>query len=292
VGFRPFVYRRAVSLGLAGWVQNDPAGVAIEAEGEIAALRKLLGMKEQDAFAIIACPKENAAQALKMFELRAGYAIEGVPLETRGVADTELCTTKVLRPLPSGSRMYPETDIRPITITKAMLKEAQIAAPDIENERKALVKSIGERLTEQMLTSQSLSMFKRITNETKVQPDFVANILLQKFVELRRNGFDAYSIGADRLEEIFRLYEKKEITKQGIEELLKAASTDQSEIVKIVKKKALARVTGSALEKMIREIKSERKPASADMLRKIVMEKHRLVIDGEELNAVISKIYK
>jgi len=42
VGFRPFVYRRAVSLGLAGWVQNDPAGVAIEAEGEIAALEALV----------------------------------------------------------------------------------------------------------------------------------------------------------------------------------------------------------------------------------------------------------
>ncbi len=279
--------------GVKGIIHSDEDLKKYEiSDGETAALKKLLGTKEQDAFAIIACPKGSAAQALKMFELRAGYAIEGVPLETRGVADTELCTTKVLRPLPSGSRMYPETDIRPITITKAMLKEAQIAAPDIENERKALVKSIGERLAEQMLTSQSLSMFKRITNATKVQPDFVANILLQKFVELRRNGFDAYSIGADRLEEIFRLYEKKEITKQGIEELLKAASTDQSEIVKIVKKKALAMVTGSVLEKMIREIKSERKPASADMLRKIVMERHRLVIDGEELNAVISKIYK
>ena len=33
VGFRPFVYRLAVRLGLAGWVLNDSAGVGIEAEG-------------------------------------------------------------------------------------------------------------------------------------------------------------------------------------------------------------------------------------------------------------------
>jgi hydrogenase maturation protein HypF len=33
VGFRPFVYREAVRLGLAGWVRNSTAGVEIEVEG-------------------------------------------------------------------------------------------------------------------------------------------------------------------------------------------------------------------------------------------------------------------
>ena len=33
VGFRPFVWRRAVSLGLTGWVENDSAGVTAEVQG-------------------------------------------------------------------------------------------------------------------------------------------------------------------------------------------------------------------------------------------------------------------
>jgi len=30
VGFRPFVWRRASSFGLTGWVENDSAGVTVE----------------------------------------------------------------------------------------------------------------------------------------------------------------------------------------------------------------------------------------------------------------------
>jgi hydrogenase maturation protein HypF len=42
VGFRPFVYRVASELGLAGWVLNDERGVLLEAEGEAAAVEALL----------------------------------------------------------------------------------------------------------------------------------------------------------------------------------------------------------------------------------------------------------
>ncbi len=42
VGFRPFVYRRAAALGLAGWVRNTPRGLLVEAEGAPAAVHALL----------------------------------------------------------------------------------------------------------------------------------------------------------------------------------------------------------------------------------------------------------
>ncbi|MEP7113607.1 MAG: carbamoyltransferase HypF, partial [Ilumatobacteraceae bacterium] len=45
VGFRPFVYRHAVALGLAGYVLNDSSGVLIEVEGpadRVAELARLL----------------------------------------------------------------------------------------------------------------------------------------------------------------------------------------------------------------------------------------------------------
>jgi hydrogenase maturation protein HypF len=41
VGFRPFVYRHALRLGLRGFVQNDSAGVLLEVEGSEPAVREL-----------------------------------------------------------------------------------------------------------------------------------------------------------------------------------------------------------------------------------------------------------
>lgn len=42
VGFRPFVYRRAVALGLSGWVGNDGQGVVLEVEGPAQVVRALV----------------------------------------------------------------------------------------------------------------------------------------------------------------------------------------------------------------------------------------------------------
>ena len=42
VGFRPFVFRLAIGLQLAGWVNNSPQGVFIEVEGPWAMLEKFL----------------------------------------------------------------------------------------------------------------------------------------------------------------------------------------------------------------------------------------------------------
>jgi hydrogenase maturation protein HypF len=49
VGFRPFVYRLAGELRLAGWVLNDERGVLLEAEGEAAAVESFLERLRSEA---------------------------------------------------------------------------------------------------------------------------------------------------------------------------------------------------------------------------------------------------
>ncbi|HET8760075.1 MAG TPA: carbamoyltransferase HypF, partial [Nitrospiria bacterium] len=49
VGFRPFVYRLAVELGLSGWVKNERGGVRVAAEGEPAALDRFVHRLRSEA---------------------------------------------------------------------------------------------------------------------------------------------------------------------------------------------------------------------------------------------------
>ncbi|MBL8396486.1 MAG: carbamoyltransferase HypF [Candidatus Accumulibacter sp.] len=49
VGFRPFVWRLARELGLAGWVRNDSRGVEIEVRGAVDQVKALVQRIEQEA---------------------------------------------------------------------------------------------------------------------------------------------------------------------------------------------------------------------------------------------------
>lgn len=49
VGFRPFVWRLARELGLAGWVRNDSRGVEIEVRGAAAQVNRLIDRLQNDA---------------------------------------------------------------------------------------------------------------------------------------------------------------------------------------------------------------------------------------------------
>ena len=48
VGFRPFVYRHAVALGLSGWVGNDGGGVVLELEGPADAVRTAVRLLREE----------------------------------------------------------------------------------------------------------------------------------------------------------------------------------------------------------------------------------------------------
>lgn len=86
VGFRPFVHRRAVALGLAGWVGNSSEGVTVEAEGEAARIAELVE-------AIQESPPTNATVAA--VEMRGiepcGEAIFAIrPSETTGTRTAQV----------------------------------------------------------------------------------------------------------------------------------------------------------------------------------------------------------
>jgi hydrogenase maturation protein HypF len=87
VGFRPFVHRQAVALGLAGWVANSPDGVVIEAEGAGEQLEELLRLIDAGS------PARAAVTQVRVQELAlrgdVGFVVQHS--ETSGACSTQVC---------------------------------------------------------------------------------------------------------------------------------------------------------------------------------------------------------
>jgi glutamyl-tRNA(Gln) amidotransferase subunit E len=255
-------------------------------QAELSALRKALSLGKGDSFLLVAANGEKALSAASLAASRAEMAISRVPPETRAAINDERCLTRFMRPLPGGSRMYPETDARPVFITKAMLEKADREKPDIQDIMKNLVKQLGdEELAHRMMLSRNFKLYNTIVERTHSDPQFVANILLQKFTELSREGVKVEDISENAIIDIFREYAEKRVTKQGIAEILRQAPSTAS-IESIIKEKGLARISGPKLKELISK---EFPGIDKELARKKIMSKYRFNIDGAELNELLSR---
>ena len=254
---------------------------------EISGLSKKLGMNVGDSFIIVAGMPEEAVKAAMLAKQRAEQAIVGVPPETRGAATDGTFTTRFLRPLPGGSRMYPETDAKPIPVSDKMLRAARASAPDVEKERSVLAKQVGgDALAARLMLSQRLQVYRALVGDTKADPKFIANVLLQKFTELKRDGIDVNSIGDARLIEMFELYSKGRITKQAVDEILRRLAKEDIGVKEVVRDGNLGRISGKKLEKLVNDARKAG-ASGKEALRDRIMEKHRLNVDGGELNSLL-----
>jgi glutamyl-tRNA(Gln) amidotransferase subunit E len=277
----------AKMAGVNGLIHSDEDLKKYEfSDGEIESVRENLGIGRDDAFIIIAADAYSAKKGIELAIWRARYALEGVPRETRQALGGELCTTRFMRPLPGRARMYPETDVRPIPVTEEMLEEADANAPSIEKEERYLASLVkNAAVSRQLMLSPRFNLFKSIVEKTSADPEFVANFLMQKLTELRRGGHDHDAVSDERMIELFAAYGNGEITKSGVEEIVKALAGRDRPIADIIKELRLRRITGRELEKLVTgEIKTKGKWAVRD-----IMSKHRLVVDGAELHEIIAR---
>ena len=102
VGFRPFVFRLAQELGLAGWVNNSAAGVVAEAEGDEPRLREFLRRLESDKPRIAIIQSLEATfldpAGLTGFEIRESQGGEKRTLVMPDLATCPACVADVFAP--------------------------------------------------------------------------------------------------------------------------------------------------------------------------------------------------
>lgn len=266
----------AKTAGVKGIIHSDELmekyDISVQ---EVAAIRKTLNMNEQDGFALVIAPEPIARKALENVCVRA--EMDFVPKETRRANPDG--STSFMRPLPGRARLYPETDIPQIRITKEMLEEIEkTKGENLESKKERLSKLLNKEMAEKILRSKNLHLFEKIVNELNAEPVLVATTLENTLVSLRREGVEITD--QERvLFELFRMYNKGKFVKAAIPEILKLVAKGIS-VEAAVKEGKLERIRGKELEGIARE---------NDYNIQKIMQTYRLNIDPNELQGLIKR---
>jgi len=239
--------------GLGGLFHSDELPAYGITEDDVIVVKKRLQIKGDDAFILLSGPRSNISVAMDALIDRAKYALVGVPAETRG--PTPEGKTRFIRPRPGSARMYPETDIPPIVITKETIERVQNSLPqswEAQIEYYANKYQLSTKLAVQVYDSDYADLFEGIASATKVQPSFIAATLTEMIVGIAREGFDTSRISSEQIKEIFDKVEKGEFAKESVQPILESLAKEEvSSVSDAVNKLAIRSISSEELGKII-----------------------------------------
>ena len=189
---------------------------------------------------------------------------EGKRVDEETRAAKEDGTTVFNRPLPGSARMYPETDVEPVVVDRNKLEEIKKSLPETwDKKMERFKKNLGlsDLLAKEIVRSNYLDMFEKITSSLKVEPTIVANTFTSVIKDLERRG----RIKQDNLEEntfmeIFHHLQKGKLFKEAIPDVVDHLFNNPGESLDVaLNKLRLEPVTKEELDKVIHEAVSSTK---------------------------------
>ena len=227
---------------------------------DVSEIRKVLKTKDEDAVVLVASSKNRCKDALNAVVNRAREAIRGVPAETRMPLPEG--TSKFARPRPGSSRMYPETDVRPVKITENRLTRIKKNMPEtLDNKEKRFIKeyNLSSDLAYQITRSMNLGIFEHIVKETKVSPTLIAATLENTVVSLHRDQVPTENLQELHFINMFKLVEKNELSSQAIPDVLKHLANNPSlSVAEALAATGLSMVSNDEVAEIIRKIVQDR----------------------------------
>jgi len=230
-------------------------------EQEIENLRKEVRAGDEDAVVFVADKPENTEDALKAVLERAREALKGVPQETR--APNADGTTKYMRPRPGAARMYPETDIPPVQITREKMNRIRAHLPELPEkkfERLQKEYKLNDKLAGQVLNSEYSELFETIVKESRVSPTTIAAFITETLKALKRDAVPVERITDNQLRDIFKLIDEGKLTKEALPDVATwLCKNEDKTIQEAAEALGLQSISHDNLDKMIGKIVEDNK---------------------------------
>jgi len=243
--------------GRVGGIFHSDEMPAYDITGEeLNQLGLLLKKDSMDAVVFVADTLENATDALKAVTERARLALEGVPEETRAANPDG--TTKYMRPRPGAARMYPETDVPPIQVTKQYINQLDNRLPELPEQlmkRLMTAYKLNRKLAKQILDSEYLELFECLAKEKKVSPTVIAVALTETLKALKRDGIKVEAVTDEQFREMFRLIGAGKTAKESIPEVLSwLASNEEATVRDALEGLGLSMMSRKELEELVDDV--------------------------------------
>lgn len=126
----------ARTVGARGILHSDELPSEAIGASHVEPIRRRLSLGKDDAFVLVAHAEAvHATEALLQVRQRAAAAFAGVPPETRDPLPDG--NSRFSRPLPGRNRMYPETDVPPVTLSSEHLERLGSHLPERPEETRS-----------------------------------------------------------------------------------------------------------------------------------------------------------
>ncbi len=115
-------------------------------------------------------------------------------------------SSKYLRPLPTAARMYPETDLQLIKITKQMIDSVKIPESRESKMKRYLGMGLSDDLAKEIVRSDKSDLFEEFVEnyKKKVAPKLIASIMTSTAKEVKRKlGLASFEPDSQLLDRIF-----------------------------------------------------------------------------------------
>ena len=285
--------------GLGGIFHSDELPGYGITEDDVDLIKKKVELSSpKDAFIIIGGPSDKVELSIEAAVQRLKVALNGVPAETR--AATLDGKTVFSRPRPGASRMYPETDIFPILVDKALLNSLSEKVPkSMEEIINTYVQkySLNKKLAMQIFDSNYLHIFEQIVHSTHIQPSFIVSKLTEDLINLERQGLDTAVLTDSMIENIFKRLDEAAITKESVILIFeKLARKEAKTVDEAILQLGIASIKEEELHKLIDRIVDDNMSIiiqkgmeSINMLMGRSMAILRGKADGKKINLILRK---